>query len=296
MTTAIGAEKERASAYLNYLYHEISLLSPYLAQDRLITQIHFGGGTPNYLSTEQFREILDVIARHFHLSYPENLEVSIEIDPRYTDAQRTRELAQLGFNRISIGVQDYNHEVQTAINRVQSRGQVDTVITAARESDIQSISIDLISGLPLQTRESFADTLAQVVESAVADAIANAIAPTDSSATPPQARPESGTAAAQVSSAPAAAPEPQIVTRISTSGGRHWGINIGRYGSRHEAQRVLLKVALNEMSSLDGSLRRVVPRSGGFDANFMGLTRDGAEQACARLQARGTTCFMIGPD
>jgi D-alanyl-D-alanine carboxypeptidase len=86
------------------------------------------------------------------------------------------------------------------------------------------------------------------------------------------------------------------VTRISTSGGRHWGVNVGRYNSRYDAERVLLRVALNEMSTLDGSLRRVVQRSGGFDANFMGLTREGADLACRRLQARGTTCFMIGSD
>ena len=89
---------------------------------------------------------------------------------------------------------------------------------------------------------------------------------------------------------------PEVVTRISTSGGRHWGINVGRYGSRFDAERVLLRVALNEMSSLDGALRRVVQRSGGFDANFMGMTRDGADLACRRLQARGTQCFMIGSE
>jgi len=87
---------------------------------------------------------------------------------------------------------------------------------------------------------------------------------------------------------------PEIVTRISTSGGRHWGVNIGRYGSRYQAERVLLKVALNEMSTLDGSVRRVVGHSGGFDANFMGLSRETADLACRRLIARGTPCFMIG--
>ena len=89
---------------------------------------------------------------------------------------------------------------------------------------------------------------------------------------------------------------PEVVTRISTSGGRHWGINVGRYNTRYDAERVLLRVALNEMSTLDGALRRVTQRSGGFDANFMGLTRDGADLACRRLQARGTTCFMIGSE
>ena len=140
--------------------------------------------------------------------------------------------------------------------------------------------------------------LAEAVNVAVAEAVADAI--TDSPAITPESRPEQ-IVQASVAPAPAAAPaitqaEPEIVTRISTSGGRHWGINVGRYGSRYEAERVLLRVALNEMSSLDGSLRRVVQRSGGFDANFMGLTREGADLACRRLQARGTSCFMIGSE
>ncbi|MBO6853965.1 MAG: D-alanyl-D-alanine carboxypeptidase [Marivivens sp.] len=94
-------------------------------------------------------------------------------------------------------------------------------------------------------------------------------------------------------------PEPgpaELVTRISTSGGRLWGINVGRFNTRYEAERVLLQVALNEMSTLEGALRRVTQGARGFDANFMGLSRDTAELACRRLQARGTQCFMIGSD
>lgn len=90
-------------------------------------------------------------------------------------------------------------------------------------------------------------------------------------------------------------PEPQVVTRLSTSGGRHWGINVGRYGSRYAAERMLLKTALAEMSTLDGSLRKVIKSKRGFDANFMGLTRETADLACRRLQARQVSCFMIGP-
>ncbi|MEL6620734.1 MAG: D-alanyl-D-alanine carboxypeptidase family protein [Pseudomonadota bacterium] len=89
--------------------------------------------------------------------------------------------------------------------------------------------------------------------------------------------------------------EPEVVTRVSTSGGRHWGVNVGRYPSRYKAEKVLLQTALAEMSSLDGSLRKVVRKPQGFDANFMGMTRDGADLACRRLQARNITCFMIGP-
>ena len=88
---------------------------------------------------------------------------------------------------------------------------------------------------------------------------------------------------------------PQVVTRISTSGGRHWGINVGRYASRYAAEKVLLKTALTEMSTLDGTLRKVVKNSRGFEANFVGMTRETADLACRRLQARQIACFTIGP-
>ncbi|WP_420821351.1 D-alanyl-D-alanine carboxypeptidase family protein [Pseudooceanicola aestuarii] len=90
-------------------------------------------------------------------------------------------------------------------------------------------------------------------------------------------------------------PVREVVTRISTSGGRHWGINVGRYTSQDRAQRVLLKTALNEIETLDGALRKVSRKPTGFDANFMGLSREMADLACRRLQARNQTCFMIGP-
>ncbi|WP_341369095.1 D-alanyl-D-alanine carboxypeptidase family protein [Yoonia sp. BS5-3] len=127
-----------------------------------------------------------------------------------------------------------------------------------------------------------------------------AAAPPEAPAVTPTARTAPETAIQVAAAAPAPTPvvnpEPEVVTRISTSGGRHWGVNVGRYNSRYDAERVLLQVALNETNSLDGALRRVVQRSGGFDANFMGLTREGADLACRRLQARGTTCFMIGSE
>lgn len=98
-----------------------------------------------------------------------------------------------------------------------------------------------------------------------------------------------------LASTTAAPPAREVVTRASTSGGENWGINVGRYSSRYKAERVLLKTALNEMSTLDGSLRRVIKRTSGFDANFLGLSRERADLACRRLQARNVTCFMIGP-
>lgn len=92
-----------------------------------------------------------------------------------------------------------------------------------------------------------------------------------------------------------AAPEPEVVTRLSTSGGRHWGINVGRYTSRYKAEKVLLKTALAEMSTLDGTLRKVVRRPQGFDANFLGMSREQADMACRRLTSRNVPCFMVGP-
>jgi D-alanyl-D-alanine carboxypeptidase len=94
---------------------------------------------------------------------------------------------------------------------------------------------------------------------------------------------------------PTPAKKAEVVTRISTSGGRHWGINLGRYPSSFAAEKVLLKTALAESATLDGALRKVVRSSRGFDAHFIGMTRDSADLACRRLQARQMTCFMVGP-
>lgn len=110
-----------------------------------------------------------------------------------------------------------------------------------------------------------------------------------------KATPPAPTELAQLDSAPLSDPEPQVVTRLSTSGGHHWGINIGRFTSRYAAEKVLLKTALAEMSTLDGALRKVVKTSRGYDANFMGLTQDTAGRACRRLQSRQIACVTLGP-
>ena len=124
-----------------------------------------------------------------------------------------------------------------------------------------------------------------------------ATAPETVEVTPPARPSEIIMTADAITPAPATTTaEPEVVTRVSTSGGHYWGINVGRYASRFEAERVLIQVALSEPSTLNGALRRVLQRSGGYDANFMGLSRDRADLACRRLQAKGTTCFMIGTD
>ncbi|MGY9048799.1 MAG: D-alanyl-D-alanine carboxypeptidase family protein [Rhodobacterales bacterium] len=123
--------------------------------------------------------------------------------------------------------------------------------------------------------------------------VANEVAPAES--TKPVRRPPEVVLASAAPVQARAPAEAEVVERLSTSGGRHWGINVGRYPSKYAAEKVLLQTALSETSSLDGSLRKVVNRNSGFDANFMGLSRDMADLACRRLQARQVTCFMIGP-
>ncbi len=134
----------------------------------------------------------------------------------------------------------------------------------------------------------------------IKDGIAAAIAAADiqpsgdGDTTRPAARPADLVLA---STDPAVQPEPEqeIVTRLSTSGGRLWGVNVGRYTTRYEAEKILLKTALSEMTTLEGTLRKVNQSARGFDATFQGMTREQADLACRRLQARNVTCFMIGP-
>lgn len=114
-----------------------------------------------------------------------------------------------------------------------------------------------------------------------------------SSETRPAARPETHIASADIVDEPVVR---EVVTRLSTSGGQHWGINVGRYTNRYQAEKVLLRTALAEMSTLDGSLRKVVKSSRGFDANFLGMTQERADLACRRLKARNVTCSTIGPN
>lgn len=134
------------------------------------------------------------------------------------------------------------------------------------------------------------------VSAAVAAANASVTMSSDGSVKRPSARPaDLVLASATTKPDPKPAPAQEVVTRLSTSGGQHWGINVGRYTTRYQAEKVLLRTALAEMSTLDGSLRKVGQSSRGFDATFVGMTRETADLACRRLQARNVTCFMIGP-
>ncbi|WP_299599834.1 D-alanyl-D-alanine carboxypeptidase family protein [uncultured Tateyamaria sp.] len=147
----------------------------------------------------------------------------------------------------------------------------------------------LVAEAPVASTVLPDDIQTALVAAQVSETTAPAAATAVSAALAPTVRPEARPTQVALKA------EPEVVTRVSTSGGRHWGVNVGRYGSRYKAEKVLLQTALTEMSSLDGSLRKVVRRPTGFDANFMGMTRDGADLACRRLQSRNMTCFMIGP-
>lgn len=162
-TRIITRDRGRADSYLARLYREIELVAGLFDRDRKTSQIHFGGGTPNFLTAGQMCELIESLALHFGFSRDADREFSIEIDPRSADADYVRGLASVGFNRISIGVQDFDHEVQVAINRVQSIDETREVIDAARETGFRSVSVDLIYGLPKQNVSSFARTLDAVI-------------------------------------------------------------------------------------------------------------------------------------
>lgn len=159
----VTKKKEAAVGYLDYLYREIEMHGRHYQDDRLVQQIHFGGGTPTFLSPAQLREVLEVIAQNFHLGLPDSLEIGIEIDPRSVSADDMQELLKIGFNRISIGVQDVDPVVQKAINREQSIAQIERSIQVARDNHVDSLSLDIIYGLPKQTLESFKSTLDEVI-------------------------------------------------------------------------------------------------------------------------------------
>jgi oxygen-independent coproporphyrinogen III oxidase len=159
----ITRQMDQADAYLARLEKEVALRSGYFARSREVEQFHFGGGTPTFLPQQRLAELVETIARHFSLSSAPDRDYSIEIDPRTVDRARLRALADLGFNRVSLGVQDYDPQVQRAINRLQSVDLVTRVAQDAREFGFRSLNFDLIYGLPRQTLQTFEATLATVV-------------------------------------------------------------------------------------------------------------------------------------
>lgn len=160
----ITRSHDRAAAYVERLKSEIVLQSELFSRTRPVDQLHFGGGTPTFLDENELASLLDHLGKHFSLATEEHREYSIEIDPRTVTPESVRALAKLGFNRMSLGVQDFDPDVQVAVNRLQSKEQTLQVTEAAREAGVRSISFDLIYGLPRQTPEGFARTLDAVID------------------------------------------------------------------------------------------------------------------------------------
>ncbi|MGQ0287472.1 oxygen-independent coproporphyrinogen III oxidase [Pasteurellaceae bacterium 22721_9_1] len=157
----ITRHQHKADIYLDYLEVEIKNRATLFTR-RLVTQIHWGGGTPTYLSEAQSARLMKMLTDNFNIS--PQAEISIEMDPREIELSMLDHLRSIGFNRISMGVQDFNKDVQKVINREQDEEFVCQLLTRARELGFQSTNLDLIYGLPLQTVESFMFTLQKVIE------------------------------------------------------------------------------------------------------------------------------------
>ena len=160
----ITRNRSHSSRYVDYLEREVARVGGLVDGDRRVTQLHWGGGTPTFLAHDEMSRLMRALRRQFR--FEAGTELSIEVDPRKVDAETVALLADLGFNRMSLGVQDFDPDVQKAVNRMQSEAETRTVIDAARAHGFASINIDLIYGLPRQTVNGFAATLDKVVAAA----------------------------------------------------------------------------------------------------------------------------------
>jgi oxygen-independent coproporphyrinogen-3 oxidase len=158
----VTRHKSRAARYLHYLSKEVEMQAALAGDDRRVRQMHWGGGTPTFLSDHEMRVVWDLLRTHFEFE-PDG-EYAIEIDPRSCSPETVRLLAELGLNRASFGVQDFDPAVQRAVNRIQPYEMTRDVFNAARSCGFRSLNIDLIYGLPKQSVSSFADTVESVLE------------------------------------------------------------------------------------------------------------------------------------
>jgi oxygen-independent coproporphyrinogen-3 oxidase len=154
---------DKAALYLDYLKREITMQAALFDGMHRVDQLHLGGGTPTYLSDAQMEDLMAHLRRHFQFAPDAAGEYGIEVDPRTVTVERIASLRRQGFNRLSLGVQDYDEQVQRAVNRVQPQVQTQAIIDAARANGYRSVNIDLIYGLPKQTIATMAQTLAKVV-------------------------------------------------------------------------------------------------------------------------------------
>ena len=162
-TKVITRNHEKAEAYLYRLHREIELQGQLYDGDREVEQLHFGGGTPTFLTSLEIERLIEKLGSHFKLSRDAGREYSIELDPRTITSDTLRDLARVGFNRCSLGIQDFDPLVQEAVNRLQSVPDTLRLIREAREFGFGSVSVDLIYGLPKQNLEGFAKTLDTVL-------------------------------------------------------------------------------------------------------------------------------------
>ncbi len=159
----VTKNRRHTTPYLDHLYREIALQGACFDPNRPVTQLHWGGGTPTFISADEMRTLMRVTGEHFHLLEDDSGEYSIEVDPRETDDGTLALLRELGFNRLSVGVQDFDPQVQQAVNRLQSRVITLNVMEAARREGFKSISVDLIYGLPHQSVASFSRTVTDII-------------------------------------------------------------------------------------------------------------------------------------
>jgi oxygen-independent coproporphyrinogen-3 oxidase len=160
----VTKDRELASPYLQRLHREIAMQGELFDRSRRVDQLHWGGGTPTFISHDEMRELMRVTGEHFTLADDDSGEYSIEVDPREATKETIALLREIGFNRLSLGVQDFDPKVQKAVNRIQSEEQTMAVLQAARDEGFRSISIDLIYGLSFQTAASFERTLERIIE------------------------------------------------------------------------------------------------------------------------------------
>ncbi|AAY38455.1 oxygen-independent coproporphyrinogen III oxidase [Pseudomonas syringae] len=160
----ITKDRGRAQAYLQRLEHEIQMLACHLAPGQVVEQLHLGGGTPTFLSHAELRRLMAQLRLHFNLLEDDSGDYGIEIDPREADWATMGLLRELGFNRVSLGVQDLDPTVQRAINRMQSLEETRAIVEAARTLQFRSVNIDLIYGLPAQNPQTFSHTVDKVID------------------------------------------------------------------------------------------------------------------------------------
>ena len=160
----VTKNRDKGKKYLDYLEREIALVGHHIDTDRKVDQLHLGGGTPTFYDIGQLDRILTTLGQHFAMDLSDDREFSIEIDPRTVDEKTIHGLFALGFNRLSMGVQDFDPKVQEAIHRIQTKESVGALTRAARDTGFASINYDLVYGLPHQTVQSFSNTIQKVVD------------------------------------------------------------------------------------------------------------------------------------